>query len=586
MKLTLLKKYSISILVFFLIVMSGLALIIIFTVQSELTGQFETHIASASRSVQLELNARSTKIARQLRAFSKHISGDTNFRFYTVQQPQLTHREIVYYASKYMNFMGLQILDITDRTGRVISSGKNNTAFGNDYHNIIYPLKQLKDTLTLCRIQDINQRNLYLTRLDSVQFGRHTFYLLGGVEVTPEFLSELRGDVTDIVAVQLTDTTLIASQGNDAGDVRQIMGAFNPADVTSESPDGKYSIRHFSSVLISNQAKNDATFCIFHQRTTFLQLVNVLKNDIIWVMTAGLALAVLIALLLALTVTRPLKKLTDKAGALTLENLDVDFDVHRSDEVGILNDALDKMLRRLRQNRVEISAAEEKAAFADIARQVNHDIKNGFIPIRNVMQHLEEVSRDSPEQLPKIFEERKATITESLDYLEKLARRYSRLRLHLKPTLIDVNKMIGGLLKSYENVSNGNIHFKTVFDERQPFISADAIQLRRAFENILRNAIEALNNGGTITVSTEVKEQQLVICWSDDGSGIPEAIREQLFTAAVTTKPEGSGIGLANVKRIIDGFDGSVSIENRAPHGTEISIVLPVSRLGNTKSER
>lgn len=581
MKLTLLKKYSISILVFFLIVMSGLALIMIFTVQTELTGQFETHIASASRSVQLELKSRSTKIGHQLSAFSKHISGDSNFRFYTVQQPQLTNREIVYYASKYMNFMGLQILDITDRTGTVISSGKNNTAFGNDYRNIIYPLKQQKDTLTLCWIQDINQRSLYLTRLDSVQFGRHTFYLLGGVEVTPEFLSELRGDVTDIVAVQLTDTTLIASPGNDAGNVRQIMGAFNPADVTSESPDGKYSIRHFSSVLISNQAMNDATFYIFHQRTTFVQLVNALKNDIIWVMATGLALAVLIALLLALTVTRPLKKLTDKAGALTLENLDVDFDVHRSDEVGILNDALDKMLRRLRQNRVEISAAEEKAAFADIARQVNHDIKNGFIPIRNVMQHLEEVSRENPEQLPKIFEERKATITESLDYLEKLARRYSRLRLHLKPTLIDVNKMIGGLLKNYENISNGNIHFKTVFDERQPFISADAIQLRRAFENILRNAIEALNNGGTITVSTEVKEQQLVIRWSDDGTGIPEAIREQLFTAAVTTKPEGSGIGLANVKRIIDGFDGSVSIASRAPHGTEVIIVVPISRLGD-----
>lgn len=581
MKLTLLKKYSISILVFFLIVMSGLALIMIFTVQSELTGQFETHIASASRSVQLELKARSTKIARQLRAFSKHISGDTNFRFYTVQKPQLTNREIVYYASKYMNFMGLQILDITDQSGTVISSGKNNTAFGNDYGNIINALKQRKDTLTLCWIQDINLRTLYLTQLDSVQFGRHKFYLLGGVEVTPEFLSELRGDVTDIVAAQLTDSVLIASTGNDAGNVRQIMGAFNPADVTLESPDGKYSIRHFSSVLISNQAMNDATFYIFHQRTTFVQLVNALKNDIIWVMTAGLALAVLIALLLALTVTRPLKKLTDKAGALTLENLDVDFDVHRSDEVGILNDALDKMLRRLRQNRVEISAAEEKAAFADIARQVNHDIKNGFIPIRNVMQHLEEVSRDNPEQLPKIFEERKATITESLDYLEKLARRYSRLRLHLKPMLIDVNKMIGGLLKNYENISNGNIHFETVFDERQPFISADAIQLRRAFENILRNAIEALNNGGTITVSTEVKEQQLEIRWSDDGIGIPEAVREQLFTAPVTTKPEGSGIGLANVKRIIDGFDGSVSIENRAPHGTEISIVLPVSRLGD-----
>ncbi len=576
MKLTLLKKYTVLILVFFLLIMATLAFFIIRTVREQLTLQYEERVAAASLSVQQELIARSDKVSRQLQALAKYIEEDRDFRFRTVQQREIHSREVIDYAGNFMNIMGLNLLDITDANGLLLSSGSNRNAFGNRYRQLVTALRERRGRLALTWMPGIAGRTLCLTRIDSLNYGPIRFYLLGGVEVTPAFLRELRGDTTEIVAIQLNDSLFLPSQKMD---LRALQNLPPPGDSTAIpviSAEQSYAIQTFRVPLLSNEGTAPSRFVLFHPRTTFLSVVKALKSDIIGVMTVGLLLAVGIAVLLALTVTRPLKELTDKASALSLENLDVEFDVHRRDEFGILNDTLNKMLRRLRQNKLELALAEQKASFVDIARQVNHDIKNGFIPIRNVMNHWEEVYRDNPQDLPRIFEERKENVKESLAYLENLARRYSRLQLAPNLAPIDLNSTILNLIKNYENISERPVQFVTALDESQPCIRADAVQLRRAFENVLRNAIEAMPNGGTITISTRVEQQHVIITWADQGTGIPENIRKQLFTVTVTTKPEGTGLGLANVKRIIDSFNGSVSVEPGESGGTVVRIELPM----------
>ena len=253
----------------------------------------------------------------------------------------------------------------------------------------------------------------------------------------------------------------------------------------------------------------------------------------------------------------------------------MDFDAGGFDEVGILSRKLQEMVKRLRQSLVELSAAEQKAAFADIARQVNHDIKNGFIPIRHVMQHWEEVSQEEPDELLKYFQERKTTVMESLEYLENLARGYSRLRPTIHLSDIHVNELIEALLKNYQFSSNGNIRYHTKLDKANPHVEADSIQLRRAFENILRKSIEAINGKGKISVKSETSDGQVIIIWQDNGSGISEDILQRLFTTPITTKSHGTGIGLANVKRIIESFNGRVAIESEVNQGTTVKITLP-----------
>ena len=85
------------------------------------------------------------------------------------------------------------------------------------------------------------------------------------------------------------------------------------------------------------------------------------------------------------------------------------------------------MTARLRTSAARLRDAERRAAMGDLARQVNHDIKNGLVPIRNVLRHLDEVARHEPEPLAAMFAERRGTLESSVSYLETLARNYARL---------------------------------------------------------------------------------------------------------------------------------------------------------------
>jgi signal transduction histidine kinase len=272
--------------------------------------------------------------------------------------------------------------------------------------------------------------------------------------------------------------------------------------------------------------------------------------------------------------------LTKETAQLSIEKLDTRFDVKTNDEVGVLNSALNLMVTRLRASLIKLSVAEKKAAFAEIARQVNHDIKNGFIPIRNIMQHLSEVARGSPDQLVRIFRERESSVVASVDYLENLARNYSRLKSAVKPAMINVNHTLSGLADYYRQMAAGRINFETVLADREPQVYADEVQFRRVLENIIQNAIDAIEGSGVIRLTSAIAVDEIVITCEDNGSGIADAVQQRLFQPHFTTKAQGSGLGLANVKRIIEDFNGKVALTSQQGRGTTVTIRMPLVTKG------
>jgi signal transduction histidine kinase len=242
----------------------------------------------------------------------------------------------------------------------------------------------------------------------------------------------------------------------------------------------------------------------------------------------------------------------------------------------VLNEALQKMVERLRMSRMKLARAEQRAALTEITRQVNHDIKNGFIPIRNVMSHWEEVEENEPHNLPRIFAERKSTVTESLDYLESLTRNYSRLQPEVNLGKVSINEIIRNLLQMYRTFPDMQLNVQTDLTDEEPRVLADSVQLRRAFENIFRNALDAIDDTGEIFVSSSIDDDRVIIRWVDNGEGIPEHIQAQLFRTPITTKSTGTGIGLANVRRIIEDFDGTITLSSTEGEGTMVTIALPV----------
>jgi len=113
-------------------------------------------------------------------------------------------------------------------------------------------------------------------------------------------------------------------------------------------------------------------------------------------------------------------------------------------------------------------------------------------------------------------------------------------------------------------------------DESLPLVMADKDELRRAFVNILRNAVQAIGDRGTVEVSTHVVGHELELAIRDDGPGIPPELQNRLFQPYFSTKTEGMGLGLAIVKKTIDDLGGTIRIESNPGAGTVVTIRLPL----------
>jgi two-component system, sporulation sensor kinase E len=125
------------------------------------------------------------------------------------------------------------------------------------------------------------------------------------------------------------------------------------------------------------------------------------------------------------------------------------------------------------------------------------------------------------------------------------------------------------------------IEIETIYSDKDIKITGDKFSLERLFKNIIRNAIEAIPGGGTLSIYITSKSQAVEIRFKDTGHGIPADKINGLFTEFTTTKGDGIGLGLAISKRIIEAHNGTISIESEVGKGTTVRITLPLS--GNSK---
>jgi len=124
------------------------------------------------------------------------------------------------------------------------------------------------------------------------------------------------------------------------------------------------------------------------------------------------------------------------------------------------------------------------------------------------------------------------------------------------------------------------IRVETALDGALPTVAVDAQRLRQAIVNVLVNGSEAMHTGGELRVSTGVDGATVWARICDNGVGIDPALAERAFDPFVSTKPEGVGLGLVNVKSVVEGHGGGIRLEPRQPRGTCAFIWLPVAQHG------
>lgn len=225
----------------------------------------------------------------------------------------------------------------------------------------------------------------------------------------------------------------------------------------------------------------------------------------------------------------------------------------------------------------EFIRAQRLGTWKEAAQKIAHEIKNPLTPIQLFSEHIkkkiEEKKFDSEELKSSLN-----AILDEVNHLRGMVDSFSQFaRMPIpSPQKIDLKKLFFQLKEIYDNL-HPNLKLEIIIPSNFPEISADKELLRRALVNLIDNAVEAMKFEGKVILKAEIKESNILISVIDEGEGIPEKIKENIFKPYVSTKGRGSGMGLSIVDRIIKDHRGKVSFEDNTPKGTKFIISIPLS---------
>jgi two-component system, NtrC family, nitrogen regulation sensor histidine kinase NtrY len=301
-------------------------------------------------------------------------------------------------------------------------------------------------------------------------------------------------------------------------------------------------------------------------------------------LTLGVAaLALLAALTTALVlsgrIAGPVRALAARArgvGAGDLEHTAVEA----SDEVGELARAFASMTHELRTSRERLVQAERVAAWREMARRLAHELKNPIFPIQlsieTLRRALDQEGAQDAQRFQALFRESSDTILDELRSLRSIVEEFSQFARMPPPRLAptDLGDLVERVLALYR-ARAAAVRIETGLAPGLPAVPADRDLLGRALGNLVANALEAMPDGGTLSVKTRAVEEGVALEVSDTGPGLTEEQRTRLFTPYYTTKKGGTGLGLAIVQGIVSDHGGRIQVQSTPGAGTTFTLVLP-----------
>jgi two-component system nitrogen regulation sensor histidine kinase NtrY len=222
--------------------------------------------------------------------------------------------------------------------------------------------------------------------------------------------------------------------------------------------------------------------------------------------------------------------------------------------------------------------AQRVAAWREVARRLAHEIKNPLTPIQLCAERLRRHFSAAPTQTRDLVEECTSTIVGEVESLKGLVDEFSQFARMPAPRAVssDLDALLSDVLGLYRGIFT-DVEIRRRSAASLPAVSVDPEQIRRVVINLIDNAIEAMDQHGTIEIETEHDPAHSLVrvVVADDGPGIPPAERDKLFLPYYSTKRRGSGLGLAIVRRIVVEHGGSVDVSDNVPRGTRFAIELP-----------
>ena len=322
-----------------------------------------------------------------------------------------------------------------------------------------------------------------------------------------------------------------------------------------------------------------AVLVIANPRRGLVEVQRHIRNLAFGVAGIGILLAIGASLWIAARISRPIEQLARAAGKVAGGDWETRVDIRAGDEVGDLARSFNNMTRQLAEQRERLVQSERVAAWRELARRLAHELKNPLFPLQITVENMVRARKLAPAEFDEIFTECASTLQAEIANLNTIIGRFSDFSRMPRPQLneIDARSAVRRLVKFYTPVlEEKHIELGTSIATEPLPIRGDSELLHRALSNLVLNAMDAMPNGGTLTVSAARTTDIVRLAIADTGTGLTPEEADRLFTPYYTTKQHGTGLGLAIVQSVIADHNGTIAVENAEGGGARFVIDLPL----------
>jgi len=324
-----------------------------------------------------------------------------------------------------------------------------------------------------------------------------------------------------------------------------------------------------------------AILLVGNSRRSYVELKRRIGAAALLVGGGGIILAILLSSWAAARVTRPVEQLARAAQDVAAGEWDTQVEVQGGDEIAQLAESFNRMTAELLAQKERLVQTERVAAWRELARRLAHELKNPLFPLQLTVENLIRARTQSPDQFDEVFRESSSTLLAEISNLKTIIGRFSEFSKMPHPQLqpVQVNEILRGVVKLYQAQlqapGRAAIDCKLELDESLGTIAADPDLLHRSLSNLVLNAMDAMPNGGTLSLQSRRDEGKVIIEIADTGSGLTREECERIFTPYYTSKQHGTGLGLAIVQSVVSDHGGRISVQSEPGRGTAFVIELP-----------
>ncbi|MGA2268182.1 MAG: ATP-binding protein [Bryobacteraceae bacterium] len=488
-------------------------------------------------------------------------------------------------AASLASAHGLDLLELVAGDGTIVSSAQWPARFGYKEDWLAESADWESRGAFLKREELSDGVTLSLVAVGTASAGGRKLYVAGGQQLDRQFLSTLvlpagmRALLYRNLEPPFSPAELLGGQPEDLPRVRPLIEQVQrqKREISRTVGSGSSAETFHALPLTGYQENLLGVLLIASSRRELVELESVLRRTGIGVAAAGILLGIALSWWATARVTRPVQRLAESAARVAAGNWGATVETSSADEIGQLARAFNRMTHELVAQRERLVQAERVAAWRELARRLAHELKNPLFPLQITVENMQRARERYPDQFDEVFREGTETLLAELANLKQIIARFSDFAKMPAPQMqpVNFNHLVNETLKLFDpQLAQARVRANAELDPRLRPIQADPEQMTRVLRNLILNAIDAMPDGGTLTVRTAALEAGLRLEVSDTGQGLTPEECSRLFTPYYTTKTHGTGLGLAIVQSVVSDHQGRISVESAPARGTTFRIEL------------